>query len=186
MTPGTTQSVTSQQGFQPAQVHQCCEKPNSELPPVAYQIITMTDSLFIWVGQGQDGAEHAEGQTQDQYSAGRFEQLAVAMVSGQNTIASTLLRPTLEGHSENIARRLASRFKKQVFMSMSLGAMYELVLPIIERKLRDLVQEAIDSQTQSSAGPSLNEVDSASAAGVVTGNEERDVGASISLSTVCR
>ncbi|EGF76684.1 hypothetical protein BATDEDRAFT_92473 [Batrachochytrium dendrobatidis JAM81] len=149
----TTADHTMFEKFKLAQVHQCCEQLNSELPPVAYQIITMTDSLFIWVGQGDDAVNstsHSQDQQQSAVETGRLEQLAVAMLHGSQTISSTLLCPTLEGHSENIAKRLASRFKMQVFMSMGLGIMYEQTLPLIERRLHVLLREAIDSSASGS------------------------------------
>ncbi|KAI8923436.1 hypothetical protein BC831DRAFT_470906 [Entophlyctis helioformis] len=152
-------------GFRPAQVHQCVEQFGpSQLSPVAFQIITLVGSVFVWVGCGV-GASDAGAGGQDQAAVpGQFAQLAVAMPPSRLTpgsaTASTLIRPSLESHSENVAKRLSTRFKMQAFVSISLDAVYDEHLPHIERRLHALVHEAMSASAQSAApAPTPNSSD---------------------------
>ncbi|KAL2918854.1 hypothetical protein HK105_201688 [Polyrhizophydium stewartii] len=145
--------------FRPSLVFQCIERFGQDVPPIAIQIITLVDSLFVWVGQAPPAsgepllqlASTDQQQRQQQQAAltaaARLDQLAVAIPSRHEptqATASALLRPTLEGHSENMSRRLAARFKQQVFVALGIDSAFEQALPQIERRLHVLVREAID------------------------------------------
>ena len=104
--------------------------------PVHFQIIALNNSYFIWIG-----TTPASDQQSTLETLGSCNQLAVAMACrfGEPS-SSTLFRSTLEDPSELFAKRLASRMKDQIFVSVNLDSEYSHLFPEIERAVHDRIR----------------------------------------------
>ncbi|KAF8797033.1 proteasome assembly chaperone 4-like [Argiope bruennichi] len=94
--------------------------------PVAFHVMKMKESLFIWIG--------------DQ---GNFDSLAVAMSTPYNSapISSSLMGPTADESSCSLASRLSKKIGKQVFASYNISQSdSNLMLYVTQR----LIQEMTD------------------------------------------
>ncbi|KAF9337490.1 hypothetical protein BG006_004517 [Podila minutissima] len=121
--------------------------------PVYIQVIAMDQSYWVWVSSSganplqidaQQGGQ-GQGQSQSGPGSGVFGDLAMAMPAfrpGQPAISSTLLGKPIDETSANMAKRLATRFKRQFLINVDIPASVDnaMLLSFSERKLVDMLQ----------------------------------------------
>lgn len=128
------------------------EIPIVGLNAVAVWLIRMNKSFYIWLSDSGDVLAHGP-------SDASFSNLIVAMPNliepSEGPLTSTLIRSggvsngnISEEYGDSLARRLARRFKQQVFLSEQLERYYSMpeILFSIEKKLVEfLVEQNSDS-----------------------------------------
>ncbi|KAJ3032434.1 proteasome (prosome, macropain) assembly chaperone 4 [Rhizophlyctis rosea] len=102
---------------------------------VYFQLITLADSIFAWVGTAPS--------TDNPRLAGRLDSLAVAMPTKYDTVApgTSLLGGGADDFSERLAKRLATKLKRQIFVSLNLTKDNDELVAFAEKRLAQLVRE---------------------------------------------
>ncbi|KAF9097442.1 hypothetical protein BGX23_008864 [Mortierella sp. AD031] len=136
--------------------------------PVHIQVIDMDQSQWIWISsaganplqQQQQQALQGGGSTAAAGGAGgagtgAFGDLAMAMPAfrpGQTPVSSTLLGNPIDETAASIARRLASKFKRQFLVNLDIPASVDnaMVLAYSERKLVDMLRVIAETTTSES------------------------------------
>ncbi|KAI9249034.1 hypothetical protein BY458DRAFT_525878 [Sporodiniella umbellata] len=96
--------------------------------PVYFQITTLKDSAFIWVG-------HGDGKLGDL-------SMAVPPFASHSTASSTtLLGKNVADQSRGLASRLALRYKQQFYVTFNLGQSDDLLFVFVEKKLMELLKK---------------------------------------------
>ncbi|KFH64522.1 hypothetical protein MVEG_09255 [Podila verticillata NRRL 6337] len=116
--------------------------------PVYIQVTAMDQSFWVWVSSSganplQIDAQQGQGATGP--GSGVFGDLAMAMPAfrpGQPVISSTLLGKPIDETAANMAKRLATRFKRQFLVNVDVPATVDnaMLLSFSERKLVDMLQ----------------------------------------------
>ncbi|KAK3824652.1 MAG: hypothetical protein J3Q66DRAFT_384061 [Benniella sp.] len=130
--------------------------------PVYVQVIAMDNSAWIWISsaasplfasqqqqqqqslqpQVQQGSSGGAGSTQ----AGAFGDFAMAMPSfrpGQPAVSSSLLGNPLDETAASMARRLATRFKRQFLVNVDIPPAVDnaMLISFSEKKVVETLQE---------------------------------------------
>ncbi|KAF9139066.1 hypothetical protein BG015_002170 [Linnemannia schmuckeri] len=133
--------------------------------PVHIQVIEMDNSQWVWISsaganplqqqqqdalQGGSGAGGGGGAGAGGAGTGAFGDLAMAMPvfrAGQTPVSSTLLGSPIDETAASIARRLATKFKRQFLVNLDIPASVDnaMVLAYSERKLVDMLRVIADT-----------------------------------------
>ncbi|KAF8945178.1 hypothetical protein BGZ47_003139 [Haplosporangium gracile] len=123
--------------------------------PVHIQVIEMDNSQWVWIssaGANPQQQQHAlqGGSSAGGAGTGAFGDLAMAMPAfraGQTPVSSTLLGNPIDETAAGIARRLATKFKKQFLVNLDIPASVDnaMLLAYSERKLVDMLRVIADT-----------------------------------------
>ncbi|KAF9573527.1 hypothetical protein EC968_008396 [Mortierella alpina] len=126
--------------------------------PVYVQVTTLDDSAWIWISAGANPLMQQHQQFQGGPSAasaagGAFGDFAMAMPAfrpGQPAVSSTLLGNPIDETAAHMARRLATRFKRQFLVNVDIPATSDnaMLLAFAERKLIDMLRDTVYFKTQ--------------------------------------
>ncbi|KAF9137624.1 hypothetical protein BGX30_010037 [Mortierella sp. GBA39] len=128
--------------------------------PVHIQVIEMDNSQWVWISsaggnplqqqqqdalQGGGGSAGGGGVGAGGAGTGAFGDLAMAMPAfraGQTPVSSTLLGSPIDETAAGIARRLATKFKRQFLVNLDIPASVDnaMVLAYSERKVVDMLR----------------------------------------------
>ncbi|KAI8643470.1 hypothetical protein BD408DRAFT_385665 [Parasitella parasitica] len=98
--------------------------------PIHFQVIQMNNSAFIWVGKAD----------------GKLGDMSVAVPpfgSHNHASATTIINKGVSEHGRNLARRLASKYKQQFFVSFDLSSPDDMLFVFVEKKLIELLKNVI-------------------------------------------
>ncbi|KAG0001288.1 hypothetical protein BGZ80_008592 [Entomortierella chlamydospora] len=126
-----------------------------DLQPVYIQITEMDSSDWIWISAGASpllqqnalGGAGANGGG----GGGAFGDFAMSMPPfrpGQAAVSSTLLGNPLDETPASIARRLATKFKRQFFVNVDIQPGFDnaMLIAFAERKVLDMLQSIAASK----------------------------------------
>ncbi|KAG0357840.1 hypothetical protein BC939DRAFT_441225 [Gamsiella multidivaricata] len=125
--------------------------------PVYIQITAMDNSAWVWISAAASPVMQQQSlQPQQQQQGGggggggSFGELAMAMPSsrpGQPAVSSTLLGSPLDETAASMARRLATRFKRQFLVNADIppGIDNAMLLAFSERKTVEMLQGIFDA-----------------------------------------
>ncbi|KAG0196068.1 hypothetical protein BGX28_000173 [Mortierella sp. GBA30] len=142
--------------------------------PVHIQVTSLDDSAWIWISTGasplmQQQQQFQGGSSSSSISAvsgsgagagasasGSFGDFAMAMPSfrpGQPAVSSTLLGNPIDETAAHMARRLATRFKRQFLVNIDIPATSDnaMLLAFAERKLIETLQVPTSSSGSTTA-----------------------------------
>ncbi|KAF9926749.1 hypothetical protein FBU30_003743 [Linnemannia zychae] len=119
--------------------------------PVHIQVINMDKSQWVWISSAGSNPLQQQQQQDFQNSVtsgpgtGAFGDLAMAMPAfraGQTPVSSTLLGHPIDETAASIARRLATKYKRQFLVNLDIPASMDnaMVLAFAERKLVDMLR----------------------------------------------
>ncbi|KAF9087904.1 hypothetical protein BGX27_002836 [Mortierella sp. AM989] len=120
--------------------------------PVFIQITEMDSSDWIWISSGaspllqqQNGGSGGANGAAGASVGGAFGDFAMAMPpfrAGQAAVSSTLLGSPLDETPASIARRLATKFKRQFLVNVDIqpGMDNAMLIAFAERKVLDMMQ----------------------------------------------
>ncbi|KAF9284802.1 hypothetical protein BGZ68_004384 [Mortierella alpina] len=125
--------------------------------PVYVQVTALDSSAWIWISAGANPLMQQHQQFQGGPSAasaagGAFGDFAMAMPAfrpGQPAVSSTLLGNPIDETAAQMARRLATRFKRQFLVNVDIPATSDnaMLLAFAERKLTDMLRDTVFSNT---------------------------------------
>ncbi|KAI8809424.1 hypothetical protein BJ742DRAFT_771239 [Cladochytrium replicatum] len=109
-----------------------------EFDGIQVQVIELDNSYFVWVGACPP---NESGPT------GKLENLAVAMPTkyAPTATGTTLLAKGVDTDAELIAKRLSTKLKKMIYLSLDVGSQDLLVLA--QRKVGDVLKELESGST---------------------------------------
>ncbi|CAO3573970.1 unnamed protein product [Mortierella alpina] len=125
--------------------------------PVYVQVTALDNSAWIWMSAGanplmQQHQQFQGGPSSASAAGGAFGDFAMAMPAfrpGQPAVSSTLLGNPIDETAAHMARRLASRFKRQFLVNVDTPATSDnaMLLAFAERKLMDMLRDTVFSSS---------------------------------------
>ncbi|KAI9485174.1 MAG: hypothetical protein EXX96DRAFT_362 [Benjaminiella poitrasii] len=97
---------------------------------IHFQIIQMNKTVFVWIGK----------------SEARLGDMSVAMPAfGSNMAPSAtgIFSKSVSEQSRNLARRLASKYKQQIYVSLDLSSPDDLLFVFVEKKLMEILKNVM-------------------------------------------
>ncbi|KAI9105440.1 hypothetical protein DFS34DRAFT_9750 [Phlyctochytrium arcticum] len=130
-------------------VYQISEEHDSHVLNI--QVVMMDRSLFAWLGVSSADPNNAT-------PMGSLSGLALAMPTPYDKVAAvTPLYPTsVDDISEKMAKRLATRYNMQVFLSFNFPAATERQLLAAEKQLAQHIKSVLDLQTTDNRSPPID------------------------------
>ncbi|KAG2200459.1 hypothetical protein INT47_011439 [Mucor saturninus] len=98
--------------------------------PIFFQVTQMNNSIFVWIGK-PDG------------KMGDMSVAVPAFASQTAASATTIMGTNVSEKSKNLARRLASKYKLQFYVSMDLSSPDDLLFVFVEKKLTELLKNVL-------------------------------------------
>ncbi|CAO3622739.1 unnamed protein product [Cunninghamella blakesleeana] len=109
-------------------IHQ--ETYNFLTEPIYFQIIQMEKSNFIWIGKSSA-------------KMGNLTMSVPAFGSQNVPSATNIMGHDIKDFSQNLARRLALKYKEQFFISLDLSSQDDMLNAFVEKKLNEFIKKTI-------------------------------------------
>lgn len=94
--------------------------------PIFFQVIQMNKSVLVWIGK-------SEGKLGDM-------SIAVPPLGSQTSAsATTVIGKNVSEQSRNLARRLATKYHQQFYVTLDLNSSDDLIFVFVEKKLKEML-----------------------------------------------